>query len=97
MIKKNKALSMAESLEYVEKENEVFKFIKSFTKLSPKEAREFRKKLEDLKLMKLKSPEIVKIIDVVPEDKEDLNKIFVSMSLDEDESKKILDTVKEFK
>ena len=34
---------------------------------------------------------------VWPEDKEDLNKIFVGISLDEDETKKILDTVKTFK
>lgn len=97
MIKNNTPLSMAESLEYVEKDNEVFKFIKNFTKLNPKESKEFRKKLENLDLMKLKSPQIVKIIDVMPEDKEDLNKIFIGMSLDEDESKKVLDTIKEFK
>ena len=97
MIKNNKPLSMAESLKYVKKDSEVSKFVKNFTKLSPKEANEFRKKLEDLELMKLKPSHIVKIIDTTPEDKEDLNKIFIGMSLDEDETKKILDIVKEFK
>ena len=33
----------------------------------------------------------------MPEDKEDLNKIFIGMGLDEDETKKILNVVKEFK
>ena len=85
MIKNNTPLSMAESLEYVEKDSEVSQFIKNFTKLNPKESKEFRKKLESLDLMKLKSSQIVKIIDVMPEDKEDLNKIFIGMSLDEDD------------
>jgi len=97
MIKSNEPLSMAESKEYVEKDSETFKFIKNFVKLDIKEAKEFRKKLEDLGLMKMKEPQIVKIIDLMPEDKEDLNKIFVGISLDEDETKKILDTVKSFK
>ena len=97
MIKNNEPLSMAESLEYVEKDSEISKFVKNFTKLSLKEAGEFRKKLEDLGLIKLKQPQIIKIIDLIPEDKEDLNKIFIGMGLDEDETKKILDIVKEFK
>jgi len=97
MIKNSYALSMAEALEYVEKDGEAFKFIKNFAKLNQKDAEEFRKKLKDLDLMKLKEPQMVKIIDLMPEDKEDLNKIFVGMSLDEDETNKILDTVKEFR
>ena len=97
MIKNNEPLSMAEIKEYVEKDSEISKFVKNFVKLNHKESKEFRKKLHDLKLMKMKSSQIVKIIDLMPEDKEDLNKIFVGVSLDEDETKKILDTVKTFK
>ena len=97
MIRKNEPLSMVEILEYVEKDSEVSKFVKKFTKLSLKESKEFKKRLEELGLMKLKPQHIVKIIDLMPEDKEDLNKIFVGMGLDEDETKKILDIVKEFK
>ena len=97
MIKSNEPLSMAESKEFVEKDSEIFKFIKNFVKLDIKDAKEFRKKLEGLELMKMKKLQIVKIIDLMPEDKEDLNKIFLGISLDEDETKKILDTVKSFK
>ena len=71
--------------------------MKKFVTLNPKEAGELRKKLEDLDLMKMKAEHIVKIIDLAPENTEELNKIFVDVSLDEDETKKILDTVKEFK
>ena len=40
---------------------------------------------------------IVKVIDFLPDDAESLNKIFTDVSLDEDEAKKILDVVREFK
>ena len=98
MIKTNEALSMAEAMEYVGKEDssEVKGFIKKFTKMKPKEAKELRKKLEDLDMMKLRTEQIVKVIDLLPENQEDLNKI-VDVSLDEDETKKILETIKEYK
>jgi len=101
MIKNSIPLSMAESLEYVEKdkksENPVKEFIKKFVKLTPKEAKELRKKLEDLKIIKMNGESISKLIDIFPEKPEELNKIFTDVSLDEDETKKIFDTIKEFK
>ncbi len=100
MITNNKLLSMAEISEYVKKDDdnaEFFKFLKDFVKLNSKEAKELKEKIEGLKLMKIRSEHIVKIIDLMPEDEEDLNKIFIDVSLDKDETKKVLDTVKEFK
>ena len=47
--------------------------------------------------MKLKTENISKIIDIIPENAEDLNKIFTEVGLDEDETKKILEAVKQFK
>jgi len=93
---------MAEIAEYIKKTkdsdvSEVLKFIKKFTKLTAKEAVELRKKLESQNLMRVKQEHIVKIIDLMPENAEELNKIFVDSNLDEDETKKILETVKEFK
>jgi len=101
MIRNNLPLSMAESTEYIKKTEdtgtEIIGFIKKFTKLKSKEAKELRKKIEGLSLMKVRIEHIVKIIDLMPENSKDLNKIFVGISLDEDETKKILETVKEFK
>ena len=54
MIKNNEPLSMAESLEYIERDSEVSKFVKKFTKLRLKESKEFKRKLLNLGLMKLK-------------------------------------------
>ena len=41
--------------------------------------------------------DISKIIDILPDKAEEVNKIFIDISLDENETKKILDTIKEFK
>ena len=101
MIKNTEIVSMAEALEYIkeDKENnaEVIGFIKKFTTLKPKEAKEIRKKIQNLDLIKAKPEYVTKIIDLLPENNEELNKIFVDVSLDEDESKKILEIIKEFK
>jgi DNA-directed RNA polymerase subunit F len=101
MIKNTIPLSMAESLEYIEKEKKsekpVADFIKKFSKISPKDAKELRKKLEDLKIVKMNDSNISKLIDILPEKAEEINKIFIDIGLDENETKKILDTIKEFK
>src|SRR3989344_4858273 len=85
-IRINEPISMAEVTEYVDKDSEISKFIKKFTK-----------KLESLDLMKMKSEHISKIIDLLPENQEDLNKIFLGTGLDEEESKRILDEIKKYK
>ena len=101
MIKENISLSIVEALEYVNSKNEgeakVKKFMGNFKKLDLKEAESLREKLEKMELLKMKDSHISKIIDLVPEDKESLNKIFTDVSLDEDESKQVLDTIEEFK
>jgi DNA-directed RNA polymerase subunit F len=99
MIKDRQSLSMTESEEYIkdnESSVELSKFIKKFAKLDIKKAKELKKKIEELNLMKIKSDYTSKIIDILPENAEDLNKIFVDINLDENETQKILDTVKEF-
>ena len=101
MIRNSAPLSMAESLEYLgsEKDSEknVKEFIKKFVKLNPKEAKELRKELMNLNLVKMNETNICKLIDLLPERPEEVNKIFVDVSLDENETKQILDAIKEFK
>ena len=101
MIKNMKPLSIPEVFEYVkgksDSEEETRKFVKKFAKIKPKDAKEIRKKLEELNMLKMKPEHLVKIIDLMPEDKENVNKIFTDVSLDEDETKKILETLEEFR
>jgi len=93
---KNNPISMGELLEYTESE-ELTNFIKKFTDFNQKKAKELRQKLESLDLMKMSPDYLVKIIDLMPDNQEELNKIFTGANLDENESKKILDTIKNFK
>ena len=92
---------MPEAMEYAKKDSETGKeivgFIKKFTKLKPAEAKELKKKLQELDLIKLNEKHIVKIVDFLPEDSEEVNKIVVDANLNEDEIKKVLETIKEFK
>ncbi len=71
MIKNTEPLSAAEIMEYIGKgkdsEANTKNFIKKFVKLSQKEAKELRKELEKLELMKLRKEHVVKIIDLMPE------------------------------
>ena len=92
--------SMAEAKEIVEnsetENKEVRDFLKKFVKLDKKETAEMRKELEDLEMIKMKNEQIAKIMDLLPESASDVNKIFVDVSLGEDEINKILEVVKKY-
>lgn len=101
MINNREPISMSEAIEYIDKEDEGGKetvgFIRKFVKTDSKDAVALREKLKELDLMKLKEEDISKVIDLLPETSEELNKIFVDVGLDEDETKNILERVKEIK
>lgn len=92
---------MAEVMKYLqgdtESDAEIAKFIKKFVKTDAKDAEELKKEIEGLQLVKIRSAETTKIIDFLPNNPENLNKIFNDVSLDEDETNKILETIKKFK
>lgn len=99
MIINRQSLSMAESEEFFkgdENSAELEKFAKKFPSVNAKKAKELRKKIEEMNLMKVKPENLSAIIDLLPDNNEDLNKIFIDVGLDENEAQKILDTVKEF-
>ena len=99
MIKDNIIISMSESVKYLgkeEKHSELKGFMKKSIKLSPEDAVELGKKIRGFEMMKVKPEHIAKIIDFLPEKEEDLNKIFNDINLDENETQKILGTVKEY-
>jgi DNA-directed RNA polymerase subunit F len=101
MIKKQTALSMAEVEQLMKTANienqELEGFIKKFSVLKKKDAQEMEKEIEDLKIIKLRKEDVVKIIDFVPENSQDLNKILPEISLDEDEKNKILEISKKYR
>ncbi len=101
MIRNRNSLSMAESLKYLkgdgEREIEIRNFIKNFVTLDAKKGEKIREKIENLDLLKIKPEHTSNIIDLMPEDGEELNKIFNGLDLDEDEKNKILQVLEEFR
>ncbi len=108
MIKNKTAVSLVEvkeilsehpQLEENKKAEAVLDYIKRFVKSKPDKVKALIKAIEDLDLVKLKKEHIVKIADVMPEDAEDLRKIFVGgdVTLNQDEITTILEKVKQNK
>ncbi len=102
MIKDMQALDMGEVKKILgglegEKKKQLEGFIKKFSKIKQEKAVQLRKELSELGLLKLKEEHIVKIVDISPEDASDLNKIFTDISLNEDETNKILEVIKKHK
>ena len=101
MIKNRKPITLAEARELLEKAEtdkakEIAIFIKRFTKLKAAEAQKLKKKLQALDIIKLQEEDIVKLIDFIPKDAEDVRKILVGMevSLDQNEITKLLEVLK---
>lgn len=101
MIKDKKSITLAEARELLknsegEKVKATADFIKKFMKLSANDAVKLKQELMALDIVKLKEEDIVKIIDFMPEDAEDLRKIFsgYDISLEQDEITKILEILK---
>ena len=74
-----------------DKAEEIKKFIKQFNKMDVKKAIEMKEELKALDLIKLKDEHIVKIVDFVPKNASELNKVIIEVSLDSDEVAKILE------
>ena len=95
-----KPVSIAEAKEIAEsidEEDQLIKFIKKFAKISKEDVKKMEGELEKLEIMKLKEENIAKIIDLMPEDAADMNKIFSDINLDENEITKILEVVKKYR
>ena len=103
MILDRTPLTMSEVQEIVndlpesDKKEEISVFLKKFLKLNPNQAKKIKEELEKLDLIKIKRDHIVKIVDLLPSDFSDINKIFSDISLNEDETNKILSIVKNSK
>jgi DNA-directed RNA polymerase subunit F len=90
----NEVQEILENLPDSEKKEETKVYLKKFLKTKPEQSKKMKEELEKLDLLKLKKEYIVKIIDLLPEDVTSLNKIFTDVSLNEDETNKILEIIK---
>ncbi|MAG20108.1 hypothetical protein CL618_01615 [archaeon] len=96
MLKVKQILSKKKELS--EREGKVKEYIDVFGKLDVKKSAELRKKLNSLEISRLKDRHITKIIDLLPEDVDDLKVLMAGepLSLKQEDIKKIVDVVKKF-
>lgn len=100
MIKEKKPLALCEVGEVLKNVRETDKtkdlkdFIKKFSKIDAKKAGKLKEELAKLDIIKLKETDIVKIIDILPENATELNKVVTETNLDADETNKMLETIK---
>ena len=95
-----KPLTLVEAKELVDK-NEGMEalgpYFKKYIKIKEKDVEEMKKELLQLKNHKMKEGDLVKIIDLLPEDASEVNKIFTDVSLDENEIKQVTNIVAKHK
>jgi len=75
---------------------ELHSYLKDFCPLNKKEADTLAKKIREINNPKIREDSVVKIVDLLPKDAEDMNKIFNDVSLDEKEINEIIAIVKEY-
>ena len=99
MITEMKVLNLADVRELVEKDGErkeMEDYLKNFCKVSKDKADKMAEELRALDNAKFKEENIMKIIDFLPKDSEDVRKIISETSLDETEINSILEIVKKY-
>ena len=99
MILTKTPISLAHVHEYAKNVDEtkpIVSYLKSFCKLSQSDADKLVQEIRALNNPKISEDLLVKIIDFLPHDSEDLNKIFLEIGLSEEEVNAILALVKKY-
>jgi DNA-directed RNA polymerase subunit F len=71
-------------------------YLKKFSKRDKAKADNLYKEIQALNNPKIKDDNIAKIVDFLPKDTEDVNKIFTDVSLTEEEANKIVELVSKY-
>ena len=99
MILNKTPLALAEVKEHmknVEETKPVMLYLKKFCKISKGDADKLAADVRALNNPKIREETIVKILDMLPRDAEDINKIFLDVSLTEEEINAILVLIKKY-
>jgi len=99
MILNKTPLSVAQAKTYVsdfEDRKVLEDYFRKFSSMAPEKAEKLAADIRALNNVKIKEENIMKVVDFLPKDKEELNKIFIEVSLSEEEANAILDLVKKY-
>ncbi|MAG38043.1 DNA-directed RNA polymerase subunit F [Candidatus Pacearchaeota archaeon] len=80
----------------VEEKKDLLLYLKKFTILSPQKAKALAEEIRALKNVKIKEEDIIAVLNFLPKDAEDVNKIFIDVSLSQEEINQILEIVKKY-
>ncbi len=99
MILKKEPLTFAEVqhiVKDIEEKQELKNYLKRFTQLSKEKALQLKEEIKKLNNLKIREENIVKIVDFLPRNAEELNKIFTEVNLAGAEINEILEIVKKY-
>ena len=99
MILEKKALTLAEVTNLIgdsEKAAAMKEFIKKFSKMKLTDAEEMKKEIVALDLIQLKDEHIVSLVNFVPKDSVELNKVLAGVSLNQEEVDKLLNVTSKY-
>jgi DNA-directed RNA polymerase subunit F len=98
MINNSQPLSLAEVKHYMkDSTNEVMHaYLKEFCHIEFAEAKKLEEEIRAINSPKVREEHIVKIIDFLPKDAEEVNKIFADVSLTEQEANAFVEIVKKY-
>ena len=97
MIKQKQALTLVDVADLAgDSENavKIKAFVKKFKGVDLAKAKKLKESLIDLDLVKLKEEDIVSIINFMPQDAEDLNKVLAEVSLNAEETERVLNAIR---
>jgi DNA-directed RNA polymerase subunit F len=75
---------------------ELSDYLKKFSKLDSKKAKALSEEIIALNNVKIKNSDIIKVLDFLPKDTHQVNKIFTDVSLSEEEANAIVETVSKY-
>ena len=80
----------------LEEKQELQAYLKKFSKLKKDKALALKKDVSALDNPKIKEENIIKVVDFLPKDAEDVNKIFTEVSLNEEEINELLNITEKY-
>lgn len=99
MILNAKPLTLGEVQDYAKHLDEskpMHAYLKAFAKLSKSDAHKLFSELQSINNPKLRDSHLVKIVDFLPKDSEELNKIVPEAGLSEEEAQAIVEKTKQY-
>lgn len=99
MILDQKPISLAEVKEYIkniDENKQMADYLRKFSKLSKDKADSLMKEIKAINNPKINEAGIIKIADILPQDAEELNRLFSEVNLTEEEANAILNVVKNY-